>query len=208
MPTVEHSYPLTIPSAPAPTFSYLRIENVVGEAESVFTRAAQVQRHQGSQWMLTLDFPKVRDAVVAGTWEAFLMKLQGRYGYFSFGDPDRTSPQGSISGSPLVAGGSQTGNSIAVDALPETTAGLLLPGDMISFANYQYMHKVVEQVDSDSSGAATIIFEPQLRSSPANNAALQYNNVTGIFRLKESAVGWESDTFKNRTFRLDAKEAL
>lgn len=207
MATLEYTYPLALPSAPAPRNSTIELERVVGIAASTFTRAQQVQRHQGAQWRLSFEYPPMRRAEAA-EWQAFFAKLQGIYGTFLAGDPDAKTIRGSLTGSPLVDGASQTGNQINVDGLPETTAGLLLPGDYISFASYNHMHMVTASLDSDSSGSGTITFEPSLRSSPGNNAALQFANVTGAFRLTENVGRWSANEMGIYGFSLEAMEAI
>ncbi len=207
MATLEYTYPLTLPTSPAPRDSTLGLERVVGMASSTFTRAQQVQRHQGAQWRLDFNYPPMTRAQAA-EWQAFFLKLQGIYGTFYAGDPDAKTARGSLTGSPLVAGASQTGNQINVDALPETTAGLLLPGDYIGFANYDHMHMVTASLDSDSSGAGVITFEPSLRSSPANNAALVYANVVGAFRMAENFTPWSANENGVYGFTLSAMEAI
>jgi len=74
-----------------------------------------------------------------------------------------------------VDGGSgaltQTGNGIYVKDLPTSTAGLLVAGDMVEIitAGFAQMVRVVENVDSDSSGKAFMRFEGPLRSGSVAN---------------------------------------
>lgn len=77
-------------------------------------------------------------------------------------------------GSPLVAGGSQTGTSLAVDALGSDTYKPQL-GDTFSIAGVEKVYTVTA-IPTVSSGAATIAISPALDTSPANDAAVTFRS--------------------------------
>lgn len=108
-----------------------------------------------------------------------------------------THTVGPLGGTPLVNGASQTGASIVTDAWTSSAANRLLRGDVIQFAGVNHVNPqsrqsngvlqdfvVTADVDSDSSGNATIPIDPPLTTSgafqtvtgsPANNAAITIN---------------------------------
>lgn len=207
MATVTHTYPLTPPAKPVPRFTRWTQQSAVGASNSVFTFHRWVNKHQGARWACEVEYPPMTQAQ-AGEWIGFLLKLQGTFGTFNFLDHDFLMPRGSMSGSPLVAGASQTGNSVDLDALPVSTSGLLLPGDPIGFAGYPYMHRVVDSLDSDGGGLGTVVFEPQLKSSPADNAAVIYQNVTSKMQLADPNASWDSDALQVFGLTLQLLEAI
>lgn len=78
---------------------------------------------------------------------------------------------GNISASqcPLVNGGSQTGNTLAIKGLPVSVNASLMAGDLIQLATGQVCRLTMDG-DSDGSGNATLYIEASLRSSPAANS--------------------------------------
>ena len=74
----------------------------------------------------------------------------------------------------LVNGASQTGSALNVDALPLSSAGLLLPGDTFEVITSRGSELKIctAPLNSNSSGQGTVYFEPPLRGSVADNAAV------------------------------------
>lgn len=73
-----------------------------------------------------------------------------------------------------VNGASQTGTRLNVDGGPASVNAALKAGEYVCLlvgSNYQLV-QLVEDFDSDSAGAGTLAFEPALRGSPADNAAV------------------------------------
>lgn len=93
----------------------------------------------------------------------------------------------------LVKGGSQTGSALIVDALPTSTLGLLLVGDVFSVYTTRWEPKrVVANLDSNSAGEGYLQFEPPLRSSPADNAPIAVYRPMSRFILASDEVSWET----------------
>ena len=105
---------------------------------------------------------------------AFMLKLNGTYGTFTLGDPLNTSPRGVGTGTPLVNGGSQTGNSLVTDGWTSGQTGILKAGDWIQLGSgsTSRLYKILSDANSNGSGQATFDIWPNLRSSPADNAAI------------------------------------
>lgn len=179
------SYPLTPPTAVKAGPITFTPHDVVSESRSPFTGAQQTQVHQGQWW--TVDV-QIRDMSRADAedWIGFLMALKGRTGSFLLGDPAGAVPRGIATGTPLVDGGSQTGDQLNTKGWTTSQTGILLLGDYIQLGSGSstYLHKVIEQdVNSDGSGDATLRLWPNLRASPSDNDAITVTNTVGHFKL-------------------------
>jgi hypothetical protein len=111
----------------------------------------------------------------------------------------------SLTRCPLVKGAAQTGSTLAIDGLPLSTAGLLLPGDWFSVG--LELKRVTAPLNSDGSGNGTLQFSPPLRASPADNDPVIINQPFGRFILSSSENGWQSTPGIFAAYSLDLVEA-
>ena len=111
---------------------------------------------------------------------------------------------------PFVNGGSQTGDTLVIDGCSPNVTGFLLPGDYIQIgsASTTQLYKVLTQVDTDGSGGATLDIWPNLRSSPADNAAIVVANTKGRFRLRENVQQWQINEISSYGITFDCVEAI
>lgn len=160
----------------------------------VFTSALSkfVERSEldGARWKARYELVPMRRATFAEL-QSILIKLKGRVNRVNVYDPDATSPRGSVAGTILVNGGSQTGTSLDCDGFANSTTGLFLPGDYFEVNNELKM--VTASVDSNGSGEATIQFEPPLRASPADNAQITYSTPKCKMILDNDGIQWDSN---------------
>jgi len=175
-----------MPSSPGPAEIELGMSDSVAVVESPFTKVQQVQPWPGADfWDATVTLPPLSKAQ-AWAWEGFLAELRGRANVFQLGDPRAV---GGLLGSGL---GTPVANTYGGNNLPGTTslvtAGwapstfrLLLPGDQFQI-NYR-LHRVCEQVNSDSGGNATLAIWPSLRETPSTGNGLYFASPRGLFRL-------------------------
>lgn len=187
------SYPVTFPSIGIRSMT-IRARSVVGVAQSPFTLSQQVYKHQGQAWEAEVSLPPMkRDE--AEQIASFLLKMNGQYGTFLLGDPANTAPRGVGTGTPLVKGGSQTGDSLITDGWTTSTTGILKAGDWIQLGSGSAtrLHKVLDDVNSDSSGNATLTLWPSLRSSPADNAQITVTSPKGQWRLASNEIQYSID---------------
>lgn len=122
-----------------------------------------------------------------------------------------TAYQGVIAAyAPSVNGGSQTGDTLVIDGCSPNVTGFLLPGDYIQIgsASTTQLYKVLTQVDTDGSGGATVDIWPNLRSSPADNAAIVVANTKGRFRLRENVQQWQINEISSYGITFDCVEAI
>lgn len=199
------SYPLTFPTSPKPRNARIIARTVVGISESMFSLVTQKQVHSGQRWEMDLELPPMTESE-AGAWLGFLLSLNGVRGTVLVPDPDRTAPQGVGTGTPLVNGASQTGNSIITDGWTASQTGILKAGDLMQIGNYMYM--VLSDVNSDAGGNATFDIWPSLRSSPANNAAITVNDCKTLMRLATNEMAWTTDSLQHYGLALVFVEEL
>lgn len=96
---------------------------------------------------------------------------------------------------PYVNGAGQTGGSLVIDGASPDEVGYLLPGDYIQLgsASTATLHKVLTQVDTDSSGNATLDLWPHIRTAPENDATVIVSNAVGRWRLASNETSWSTN---------------
>ncbi len=164
------------------------LESNTGLLESELDKSVQTNTLSGGRWVASQTFVNVPKAK-AFQLKAFLASLRGRSGQALLVPYEARSPMGTVSGTPLVAGASQTGTSLDTDGWSASQT-VLRTGDYFEVNGELKM--ATADVTSDGSGAATINFEPELRDPPANNAAITVNNPTCVMRLDSDDSEWQS----------------
>lgn len=203
------TYPVSFPSSIGLANINIRARNVVGISSSPFTGQQQVYKHQGQWWEAEVSLPPMKRAD-AEQAVAFLLKMNGVYGTFLLGDKANTAPRGLGTGTPLVNGASQTGDELITDGWTTSTTGILKAGDWIQLGSGSStrLHKVLDDVDSDGSGNATINIFPNLRSSPADNAVITVSNTQGLWRLAGNETEYSIDNMSIYGMTFACVEAL
>lgn len=203
------TYPLALPT----TTDFRRVtmsgESVVGLSRSAFTKTAQAQEHQGMLWHIGITLRPMKRAT-AEAWIAFLLKLNGRQGTFLMYDPAGPTARGSLLGAPLVDGASQTGQELDTKGWDTNEVGVLLVGDYFSLGTDEQtrLYKVLDDVDSDGSGLATINIWPRLRESPGDSDALTFASAKGTFRLAGNVSTWDVSVAQFYGLGFSAEEAI
>jgi hypothetical protein len=155
---------------------------------SPLTGTIQTVDRGGERWVITLQFQNL-NGDNRGELQGFLAKLNGQQHRFTL--PNHAEPQrGAFGGTPLVAGGSQTGVSLDIDGCSATITNWMRAGDWFSVNGELKMSTA--DVNSDGGGLATLSFTPRLRSSPADNAAITTSLGTGTFILADNGVSWSN----------------
>jgi len=208
---VTITYPLSFPASLYPTSMMLTPSDAVARAASPFTYQEQVQRHQGQQWLLTLEYSNV-NAVLLDNFAAFLMRLKGPYGTFLFNDPTKTSPRGIGTGAPLVDGSAQSGDYLNTKGWTPGTTGIMKAGDYIQLGSSgtARLYRLTADANSDSSGKASLEIWPQIRqypAAPSDNDAIVVSSPSGRFRLDKST-GWKIKPPVLGSIQITAHEAL
>jgi hypothetical protein len=174
---------ISMPSSPAWRQLDFSAFDSVGIVQSPFTLQTQTQYWVGADhWTVNASLPPM-SYTNARAWVAFLLECRGRLNVFSIGDPLGKKPSGSPTGTPVVSTNYNlvTSTSLLTRGWRASTNRLLLPGDYIQIG-YR-LHAVVDPVNSDSSGNATINLWPSLRDTTTDGQAITLTNTTGLFRL-------------------------
>lgn len=203
------SYPLALPTTTGLAKIRIAANNVVGISQSPFTAKQQVYKYTGQFWEAEISLPPMKRSD-AEYWISFLLKLNGSYGTFLLGDPNGATARGVATGTPLVKGASQTGSELITDGWTTSTTGILKAGDYIQLGSGSSakLHKVLDDVDSDSSGNATLTIWPDLRSAPSDNAAITVSGAKGVFRLSTNQSDWDVNEASIYGMTFPAREAL
>ncbi len=206
------TYPLALPSVRFATHNW-RHRDVTADMPSPFTGQTQVVSWPGQWRECTLTLVAMTRAQ-AQAWDAWLLSLAGHVGTFLLGVPGRSAPLGSASsapGTPLVRGAAQSGGTLVIDGAPNGAPTYLKAGDVIQLGSglTAQLYTVLEDAASNGSGIVTLLLWPNLRSPPADNAAVVVSSAKGLFHrmsnMTEWAVGRDGLTAQ-RSF--DAKERL
>ena len=203
------SYPLALPTTTGIAKIRISANNVVGVSQSPFTAKQQVYKYTGQFWEAEISLPPMKRSD-AEYWISFLLKLNGSYGTFLLGDPNGATARGVATGTPLVKGASQTGSELITDGWTTSTTGILKAGDYIQLGSGSSakLHKVLDDVNSDSSGNATLTLWPDLRSAPADNAEIVVSGAKGLFRLSTNQQDWDVNEASIYGMTFPAREAL
>ncbi|KKK54991.1 hypothetical protein LCGC14_3079090 [marine sediment metagenome] len=104
---------------------------------------------------------------------------------FTIGHRDHLTPKGTYGGSPLVAGASQTGATINLDAASATITNWARAGDLVTFAGITLVYEVTADTNSDGGGLVALPIDPPIfaGSSPADDAALTTTAVVVTARV-------------------------
>jgi hypothetical protein len=197
---------LAFPTSPAPKSIELGMNDTVAMSRSPFTGQTQTQAWPGADmWDASIALPKL-NADEAAVWSAFLAECRGMLNVFYLSDPAYTGPKGTVMGKPLVNGVQNAmATSLNTKGWTPNSFRLLLPGDYIQVGNR--LHRVLDQVNSDGSGYATISIWPSLREATTDGQAINLNKPKGLFRLAENRRSVLTDETRLSGVSLKAIEA-
>lgn len=211
VPPVSYNYPLTPPATPGPQDFTLAMQNVIGEAVSPFTLNQQEQQWPGQMFTLEFTAPPML-AAQAEAWVGFLGALFGKYGTFLMGDYNRPTPQGPMSGSPVVNGANPSGlNQLLVRGAAASITNWAVAGDYIQVTasgQPQRLYKVLQNASTDATGKVTLNVFPNIREALSDGTAIVTANCAGTFRLQENTVTWKIDRDRVYSISFKGKEAI
>lgn len=196
------------------TFPAMRIVNSVWGIQynvqtftSPFTQQQQVRALRGDYWYLQITTSQYRRYFEAEgiAIESFLNQLRGGTNTFLYNDPDYRGARGVATGSPVVNGAGQTGNSLATSGWTANITNILRSGDY--FTVNGELKRLISDANSNGSGQATLNFEPALRASPSNSAPLNVATPTAEFVLAATGDNlFSSDASRLVTYSFTARE--
>ncbi len=203
------SYPLTMPSTPAPVAVSERKVRTISQSMSPFSGTVQAYDHGGVWWEFDVVLPAMTRAQWA-PWLAFFDKLKGVYGTFTMAARPKT-PQGSAPGTPLVNGTATLGaTTLATKGWTAGQSNILLPGDLLSFGtgSTTELKRIITAADSDGSGNSTVEFTEPIRTVPAANSAIVTSSPQVLCRLSDNVVPSTLDLLGYRQFSFSCREAI
>lgn len=196
------AWPTLSRSAPASVEWTLQANTQV--FESPLTRSVATLEIPGARWAVKFTLANLQESDTR-LLQAFMYRLRGRAGRFTLHNFLRATPSGVATGTPVVYGASQTGASLVTAGWTPSTTGILKAGDFWSVNGELKM--LVEDAASDGSGHATLVFEPPLRESPADAAALTVGLATATFRVAGDDMPVVSNPGRISDITIDAVEA-
>lgn len=203
------TYPLDFPSNLGISSFRIGFRTATSRTESPFSFSEQVVRFSGELWEIEVGLPRMfrEDAEY---FNAFLLKLRGKYGTFLIGNPNAYNPRGSWVGTPVVDGGGQSGDTLNIRGLTPSQTNIARAGDYIQLGtgSNTRLHQVLNDTNSDGAGKASLLIAPNLRSSPSDGASLITTGARGRFRLSDNLQGISIDTESTYQISFRATEAL
>ena len=203
------TYPRTLPSHTGLMNVTLRAVNQTALTSSPFSYRQQIHNHSGQRWECEIQLP----AMITSDdeiWLGFLLSLNGMAGSFLLGDPLGATASGNLGGTPLVNGANQTGASLSIDGCSNSITNWLKAGDYIQLGggSSATLHKVLTNVDTNSSGQATLDLWPSIRVAPSDNATVTTSSPVGRFRLNSGEQDWNINSASFYGITFDAIEVF
>lgn len=154
MAEIEINWPLDL--RPGEQSFYIR--TVSTRFDNPLTGQVQVLERDAARWVTKLSL--VRSELDARRLDALLATLRGAVGHVFVPDFRRLKAKGSLAGNPQLVSG--IGTSLTVDGFTPDALGILKAGDLIQTSTGR-THIVLQDVDADVMGAASVSIAPRLR---------------------------------------------
>lgn len=201
MPT----YPLAFPLSSGIQEAKIQLVRKTNVSQSIFTGAEQRLENPFHLWAVTGKIPIIEgDTAEAREWRAFILELRGQLGTFNLPVPGITGPSSGYSGSQgLVKGTTQLGDSIITDGWTPNTL-LMNRGDFFMTSGELKMNMTT--ISSDGLGEATIVFEPDIVFSPADDSNIVLDDPFVKMRMTDDATSWNLSSPFIHSFNFEALE--
>ena len=174
---------ITYPSTPKPSGMSWRLSMPAQTNVSDWTGRRQTLASGRGWWECQITLPPIVGTTNINAWRAFVAKSRG--GVNDFQIPVDPTAQSTSTATPLINGAAQTGRQLNTDGwTPSTTP--LVAGQFVTINNQ--LLQLTENVNANGSGVATLTFEPSIRVSPSDNAAIEYKNPFCLMYLVEEPV--------------------
>ena len=139
---------------------------------------------------------------------AFVIQLKGRAGRFYLHDFSHSIPDGVATGSAIVNGSNQVGNSLNTKGWTPNTAAIMRAGDYFSLSTGE-LKMLTHDANSDALGQTQLKFEPPIRNMPSDGSALTLIKPACVMRLiDDNQDQFTVDGSLVRDYTLSAVEAF
>jgi hypothetical protein len=182
MPTI------TFPATPKPQSMSWRLVMPSQTNISEWTGRRQTVASNRGWWECQFTLPPLVGVTRVNPWRSFVVQARGQANDFQV--PVDPTAQSAVVATPLINGAGQTGRSLASDGWPVSST-VLQAGQFITINNQ--LLQLTANVVSNASGQATLSFEPPIRVSPADNAAIEFRNPYCLmYMLEEPTISVEA----------------
>jgi hypothetical protein len=171
---------ITYPSTPRPQGMAWRLVMPAQTNVSDWTGRRQTLASGRGWWEAQITFPPIVGTTNINAWRSFIAKSRGSANDFRV--PVDPVAQSASTATPLVNGAGQQGRTLNTDGWPLSTT-VLQAGQYVTINNQ--LLQLTENVTSNGSGVAVLTFEPPVRVSPSDNAAIEYKNPFCLMYLVE-----------------------
>ena len=166
-------------------------------------------RQIGSQYFsFTVQMPPLQQEKAQEVF-AFLQKQKGSFEDFTIVAPLDNLGAGKSETDIQVVGAHTSGDaSIALDGFTANQTGALKAGDLIKFSGHSKVYMVQSDIDSDVSGALTVLISPNLVTSLANNEAVTVNKPSFTVYLENNEIMYSTDASGFYSISFDVREVI
>ena len=126
-------------------------------------------------------------------------------GSFHAYDADYKGPS-SVGGTPRIRGASQMGNALVTDGWPPNQSAAMYAGGYIQIVDQYY--RLLEDVQTNSSGIATISVWPACRKAHNDNSLIVFNNPVMVAQLADITNKISTDHTKTGVMAVIWEEKL
>ncbi len=205
------TYPLALPTATGLTSMIVTPVSLVAVTESPWTGYQQTQANQGQRWVFDVSLPLMARQE-ASAWESFFLKLNGRQGTFLMGHAGEIAPRGVATGTPVVDGAGQTGQTLNTKGWTVSTTNIIKAGSWLQLgtAGLSRLYRVLEDANSDGAGKAALTIWPKITQGniQADNAAIILSSAVGAFRMLDESVPFNVDTALHYNYKFSASSIV
>ena len=166
-------------------------------------------RQIGSQYFsFTVQMPPLQQEKSQEVF-AFLQKQKGSFEDFTIVAPLDNLGAGKSETDIQVVGAHTSGDaSIALDGFTASQTGALKAGDLIKFSGHSKVYMVQSDIDSDGSGALTVLISPNLVASLADNEAVTVNKPSFTVYLENNEIMYSTDASGFYSISFDVREVI
>ena len=166
-------------------------------------------RQIGSQYFsFTVAMPPLKQEKAQEVF-AFLQKQKGSFEDFTIVAPLDNLGAGKSETDIQVVGAHTSGDaSIALDGFTASQTGALKAGDLIKFSGHSKVYMVQSDIDSDGSGALTVLISPNLVASLADNEAVTVNKPSFTVYLENNEIMYSTDASGFYSISFDVREVI